>query len=176
VPAAASSQCSGCWCTRNTATSVRNILIRASLLVPAPRRDTQSWRGFLRRGAWRVDPRLHFFTVRHSLAAATLCTSSSRSAAAGLSPSRRCQCRSVAPEFAWRDLVARSGRRAREACFDRLDLRPFCVVARSRCGPARRGRKRLETVTRERLFGPFSPVSARPEQPFVYSAQIWRLR
>jgi hypothetical protein len=83
--------------------------------------------------------------------------------------SRRIEPQSAMPvqERRARVRVARSGRRAREACFDRLDLRPFCVVARSRCGPARRGQKRLETVTRERPSGPLSPVSARPEQPFV---------
>jgi putative transposase len=39
-----------------SATSVRNILTQAGL-PPAPQRDSQSWRRFLR-GAWRVDPRL----------------------------------------------------------------------------------------------------------------------
>jgi putative transposase len=49
-----------------SASSVRNILVKAGL-PPAPQRDSQSWRSFLR--AHVVDPRLRLLHRRHRLAA-----------------------------------------------------------------------------------------------------------
>lgn len=68
-----------------SATSVRNILARAGV-PPAPQRDSESWRSFLRAMARRSSPATSSVSTRSGCAGCT-CSCSSRSAAAGSSTS-----------------------------------------------------------------------------------------